>query len=127
MDEVEVDAIGRQPAEAARHGLHDSPRQAALVHVGAHREVDFRRDHQFVAVAGHHPAQDLLRSAAGVDICAVEEVDASIAAAPEHGGGRGFVRVAAERHRAKAQARHLHARAAEGAILHENNLLTLLF
>ena len=41
VDEVEVNAIGRQPAEAARHGLHDvAPRQAALVHVGAHRKVE---------------------------------------------------------------------------------------
>ena len=109
----------RLPSTERTMWRRERPRAFGSAAIG---KPDLRRDHQLVALTGHQPAQDLLRPAADVDVRAVEEVDAGVAAAPEHRGGRGLVGLAAERHGAEAQARHLHARAAESAIIHVNHL-----
>jgi len=103
VTEVDIDAVGAEPPQAALDRLLDvPPREAPLVVARTHREADLCRDDQLVALAGHQMAQDFFRAALLVDVRAVKEVDARVPAAPVHGRGGFLIRVAAERHRAEA-------------------------
>jgi hypothetical protein len=98
--EVDVDAVGLQAAQAVFDFAQDvAPVQPFAVDALAHAKADLAGDHQFVAVAGHELTEQRFGAPAPVDIGAVEEVDAGVAAAGIECGRSRFVGVAAKGHR----------------------------
>ena len=87
MQEIDVDAVGFQSFQALFDAdLDVSPRCAGLVDIVAGAHGDFGCQDDFVAAAGDQAAEDLFGASAGIDIGAVEEVDAGFAAAMKHLG-----------------------------------------
>ena len=85
VNEVEVDAIGRQPAEAARHGLHDvAPLQACAGLHPSPSESGLSSRSPTRRGCWPWPGPDLLDRPPAVDVRAVEGVDARVVAALEH-------------------------------------------
>jgi hypothetical protein len=114
-----LDAVGPQALQARVDGAaHVTARGAARVHVAPRRVDALRRDDEAFALAADELAEDLLRASFVVLIGGVEEVDAGVAAGADHRRRRALVGIAAERHRAEAQLRHLHAARAENPIFH---------
>ena len=119
MDEIDVDAICAQTAQA---GLQRRPQMIAgrtlVVGAGPGREIELAGDHHVAAAIPDEPPQDLLGAPPSIDIGAIEEIDSRFAAAPKDDGGNGFVRLLAERHRSEAKGRNLQPRPAEKTMLH---------
>jgi aryl-alcohol dehydrogenase-like predicted oxidoreductase len=84
----------------------------------AHRPADLGGDDQPVALLGDDLAQDALRLAAGVNIGAVEKVDAGLAAAAVDGLARPAVGFLPERHGPQAKLRDLDPGGPQIHILH---------
>ena len=119
MQVQDFDAVGPQPLQAHFYRARDmAPRAAAGVDVAARGIEALGGDDQLVALAAHQLAEDLLGAALVVLVGGVEEVDPDIAAGAEHARRVRLVRIAAEGHGAEAELGHLHAGAAESAVVH---------
>ena len=115
----DLDAVGSQPLQARVDGAaHVAARGAARVDVAAGRIEALRGDDQAFALASDQLAENFLGTALVVLVGGVEEIDSRVAAGAVHRGRRALVRIAAERHRAEAQLRDLHAARAENPIFH---------
>ena len=108
VGEVHVDPVRVEPPQALLTLLDDMPPgQSVLVGALAHRPADLGGDDQPVALLGDDLAQDALRLSAGVNIGAVEKVDAGLAAAAVDGLARPAVGFFPERHGPQAKLRDL--------------------
>ena len=129
VDLKQIDIVQAEPGQAVVDRLEERlAREQPCVGSVPPREERLGGDHHFVAL--RHVAQcaagDLLRTAAGIGIRRVEEVDPRLKRLPEEGPARCFIKRpalhAAPRlavaHAAEADARHLEAGAAEIDIVH---------
>ena len=116
----EVDPVGPQARE---RGLDRAAgiraRTARLAGVAAHRHAELGREHDAVAAALEHLADEPLgRAVAAVDVRGVEERDAGVERRVDHGAGPGEVQPAAEVVAAEADGRHRELGASERVLLH---------
>jgi polysaccharide pyruvyl transferase WcaK-like protein len=121
MDDVQVDVVGTEPAQALLHLMHDpAPRVAAAVRALAHREVHLGGENNVVAAALQRLADDLLALAGGVHISGVDEVDALVQGGVDDPDAVGMIRVAdcTKHHRAEAMHADLDPSRAESAVTH---------
>ncbi|MCK7540012.1 MAG: hypothetical protein MZV63_58445 [Marinilabiliales bacterium] len=106
VGEVHVDPARVEPPQALLTLLDEMPPgQSVLVGALAHRPADLGGNDQPVALLGDDLAQDALRLSAGVNIGAVEKVDAGLAAAAVDGLARPAVGFLPERHGPQAKLR----------------------
>ena len=135
MNLIHVDVIHLQTLKAVIDLRHDVfARQAAAVRTpGAHLEVDFRCDDDFIAIETELADQfagDLFARAHLIDVGGVEVIDAELDRAFEERLGVVVIlrprknavlfTGLAEAHHSEADARNIHARVAEFYILHQN-------
>ena len=117
---VEVDHVGLQALERRVERAQDVVARAATGRAVAHLLAELRRQHDLVAPAVEHAADDRL-AAAGlpVDVGRVEERDAHLERRVDHGARRVFVDPAAEVVAAEADHRHPQSGGAQHAISHD--------
>ena len=87
MQKIHINSVGFQSFQALLDAdLDVSTRCAGLVDIFAGAHGDFGCQDDFVAAVGNQIAQDLFGASAGINIGAVEEVNAGFAAAMKHFG-----------------------------------------
>jgi hypothetical protein len=119
MDVVNIDVVRLQALEAGFGRLHEMPaREAAVGYVGAGGLGDLGRQHPAIALRLDGGANHGFRSALGVDVGRVDEVDAAVGGVIDDALRLRRVGRPAKHHGAEADLRHLHAAAAEHAIAH---------